>query len=279
MSNELQTLNTNKNTLDSREVAEMMGKKHGDLLKDIQGSGKNLGIIPTLLKGNFPISNYFIESSYKDGSGKTNKCYLVTKMGCEMLGNKLQGEKGILFTAKYVERFNQMEEQIKNNKPQISEKDKLLLNLFSDDPMVVSASHKKLVALEVEEATTPLLETIEKQAPKVDKFEQFLETDGTYTFTSVAKIISTKVSEDGLNLPSISVQKLTKLLRDNDILSKNKQGGSYTNAPRAGYEEYFNVTPVTHNQYGGELSTPKIQTKVKPCGIEFIYDLYKKNIA
>ena len=29
------------------------------------------------------------------------KCYLVTKMGCELLGNKQQGEKGILFSAKY----------------------------------------------------------------------------------------------------------------------------------------------------------------------------------
>ena len=30
-----------------------------------------------------------------------------------MLGNKLQGEKGILFTAKYVQRFNQLEDTIK----------------------------------------------------------------------------------------------------------------------------------------------------------------------
>lgn len=45
------------------------------------------------------------------------------------------------------------------------------------------------------------------------------------------------------------------------------------------YEEYFNVTPVTHNQHGEEFTNPKLQTRVKPCGIEFIYDLYKKNIA
>lgn len=112
---ELQVLNNSK-TLDSREVAEMLGKSHGDLLKDIQGSGKNLGIIPTLTKGNFHVVNYFIESSYKDAKGETRKCYLVTKMGCEMLGNKLQGEKGILFTAKYVKRFNQMEQAIQSPK-------------------------------------------------------------------------------------------------------------------------------------------------------------------
>ena len=124
-----------------------------------------------------------------------------------------------------------------------------------------------------------LLKTNKELKPKAEKFEQFLETDGTYTFTSVSKIISTKASEDGLDLPPISVQKLTKLLRDNNILSKNKQGKSYSNTPRKGYVEYFNVTPVTHNQHGEEFTNPKLQTRVKPCGIDFIYELVKNNIA
>lgn len=100
-------------TIDSREVAELMNKRHSEILEYINGSNKVVGVIPTLLNGGICLANYFIESSYKDGSGKTNKCYLVTKMGCELLGNKQQGEKGILFTAKYVERFNQMEQAIK----------------------------------------------------------------------------------------------------------------------------------------------------------------------
>ena len=99
--------------IDSREVAEMMGKTHSALLKDLQGSkdGKSIGIIPTLEKSNFDLSNYFIESSYKAGT-KEYKCFLCTKLGCEMLGNKQQGEKGILFTAKYVERFNEYEKRL-----------------------------------------------------------------------------------------------------------------------------------------------------------------------
>jgi len=100
--------------VDSREVAEMLGKSHSTLMKDIQGSGKNLGILPILTKGNFPLVNYFVENTYIDAKGETRKCYLITKMGCEVLGNKQQGAKGILFTAKYVERFNAMEESLKN---------------------------------------------------------------------------------------------------------------------------------------------------------------------
>ena len=117
MENENLTITTNEGkeifVIDSREVAEMMGKTHSALLKDLQGSkdGKSIGIIPTLEKSNFDLSNYFIESSYKAGT-KEYKCFLCTKLGCEMLGNKQQGEKGILFTAKYVERFNEYEKRL-----------------------------------------------------------------------------------------------------------------------------------------------------------------------
>ena len=106
--------------IDSREVAEMMGKEHKEILQYIEGrkdkNGKVLvaGIKPTLESEGLHYQDYFIESSYKAGT-REYKCYLVTKMGCEMLGNKQQGEKGILFTAKYVERFNKMETVIKEN--------------------------------------------------------------------------------------------------------------------------------------------------------------------
>lgn len=101
--------------IDSREVAEMLGKEHKHILQYIEGNKDVIGIIPTLESQDLDYQNYFIPSSYKTaGNNKTYKCYLVTKMGCEVLGNKQQGKKGILFTAKYVERFNKMEEALKH---------------------------------------------------------------------------------------------------------------------------------------------------------------------
>ena len=114
-------------TIDSREVAEMLGKEHSYLLEMIQGREGKLGIIPVLENANLAVSNYFIESTYKDAKGEIRKCYLCTKLGCEILGNKQQGEKGILFTAEYVKRFNEMEKKLEEiskpkayivNKPQ-----------------------------------------------------------------------------------------------------------------------------------------------------------------
>lgn len=110
--NELQVLN-HEQTINSREVAEMMEKEHWEVLRMIEGNKDVVGIIPVLIDHSFVVNEYFIESEYKASNGKSNKCYECTKMGCEMLANKLTGEKGILFTAKYVKRFNDMEQHIK----------------------------------------------------------------------------------------------------------------------------------------------------------------------
>lgn len=60
------------------------------------------------------VVDYFIKSSYVDAKGEDRPCYLVTKLGCDFLANKFTGEKGILFTAKYVKRFDEMERTIQN---------------------------------------------------------------------------------------------------------------------------------------------------------------------
>lgn len=112
---------TTTNAIDSREIAEMLEMKHYQILEKLEGTKTVKGIIPTLTDHNFVVSDYFQESSYKDASGKENKCYLFTKMGCEFIANKFTGEKGILFSARYVKRFNQMEETIQNTRPNLFE--------------------------------------------------------------------------------------------------------------------------------------------------------------
>ena len=56
--------------IDSREVAEMLGKEHSYVLEMIQGRKGKLGIIPVLTNANLAVVNYFIESSYKDSKGE-----------------------------------------------------------------------------------------------------------------------------------------------------------------------------------------------------------------
>lgn len=89
MRNNMIELATRAHTLDSREVAKMVGKKHAHLCRDIAGYTK------ALTESNFGFSDFFIEASYKDASGKSNKRYDITKQGCEMVANKLTGKKGM----------------------------------------------------------------------------------------------------------------------------------------------------------------------------------------
>ena len=115
----------NSHYIDSREVAELIGKRHDHLLRDI---GKYREIIG---RGGLPKvgeSDFFIESSYHNAQNKVMPCYLLTKAGCEMVANKLTGEKGVLFTAAYVAMFNMMETHLRTE----WEKSQALLPTLSD---------------------------------------------------------------------------------------------------------------------------------------------------
>ena len=118
-----------------------------------------------------------------------------------------------------------------------------------------------------------LMKNNKKLQVKADKWDRFLETDGTYTFTETCKLISTMAKEESSDI-KISATKLTEFLREKGILSKNKNGKKYTNVPNKDYEDKFNVSSVKTN---GGFNT--IQTKVKSTGVEFIYDLLKQQTA
>ena len=99
-------------TIPSYEVAEMMDKQHKEVLKMIHGTSDRRGIIEVLGEVQMDPADYFIESTYIDSQGKERLCYECTKMGCDMLANKMTGDKGIIFTAKYVKAFNDMQKAI-----------------------------------------------------------------------------------------------------------------------------------------------------------------------
>lgn len=106
-------MNQLEQTITTVEIAEMMEISHKEILRKIEGANDRKGYFPILTENHLVPSDYFILSSYKDGSGKENKCYEVTKLGCDFLANKFTGEKGIIFTAKYVKRFHDMKDTIK----------------------------------------------------------------------------------------------------------------------------------------------------------------------
>ena len=107
--------------IDSREVAEMVEKSHKELLRDIRRYTKQLMdaqeefVVDKEKNGLRKIapSEFWLDSTFFNSQNKAQPCYLVTKKGCEFIAHKMTGTKGTAFTARYIERFHEMEEALK----------------------------------------------------------------------------------------------------------------------------------------------------------------------
>lgn len=111
-------------TITSVEVAEMVEKTHANLLKDIRRYCKQLGEV------NIDFSDFFKESTYCTEQKKELPCYDVTKKGCEFIAHKLTGVKGTAFTARYINRFHDMEETIKQSQAALPKNDDLFADCY-----------------------------------------------------------------------------------------------------------------------------------------------------
>ena len=115
MSNTLVPQNNNTGVdvkrISSREVAEMMEVSHKNLLQKVDNINK-------VLAAEFSATKYWIESTFEN-RGKQYRELLISKEGCEFLAHKSTGEKGILFTHRYMERFKEMEQIIEQGSQQV----------------------------------------------------------------------------------------------------------------------------------------------------------------
>lgn len=163
--------------IDSREVARMMGISHSNILKYIEGDESSgvISIAKVIAKVGTAIGDYFIPSTYL-ANNRECRCYLVTKQGCELLGNKQQGEKGILFSLAYVEKFNAMEKELRQSKELV--KDSYMI----DDPIKRAERW-----IEEQKEKQLLADKLEEQAPKVELADERLSMNGCISITDANK--------------------------------------------------------------------------------------------
>jgi len=86
-------------------VSELVGKRNHHLLRSIDGYVE-ISSESGVLK--IEVSDFFITSSYFSEQNKELPCYLLTRKGCDLVANKITGKKGVLFTATYVTKFEEM---------------------------------------------------------------------------------------------------------------------------------------------------------------------------
>lgn len=199
-------------TLDSREVAKMIGKRHRDLMRDIRRYISDMDEGAKLRSPKF-----FIESNYESSQGKLLPCYLLTKMGCEFVANKMTGKKGTLFTAQYVSLFNEYQASLK--KPD---------SYTIDDPV-------KRAERWIEER-----KAYEALVPKGQYFDSQMRNPGTMTVTEIAKDYG------------MTATKLNRLLHEFGVQFKQgKHWVLYHKYDGKGYTQYeafaYNDNKGVHN--------------------------------
>ena len=156
------TIFTNENTISSREVAEMMGVRHCDLLEKIDSISKDLATENSVAK-------YWIEGTFEN-RGKHYREYQVKKRGCEFLAHKTTGRKGNLFTDKYMDRFEEMEKKLQKQLPGTY--------IEALEQLLASEKEKARVQLELKD--------------EQHKNEMLMHFNKLYTTTEIAKELGIK---------------------------------------------------------------------------------------
>lgn len=227
---------TNTQTITSMEVAEMIGKRHDNLLSDIREYLKEFSLL------NFKERDYFNESTYKN-RGRDYPCYEITKKGCEFIAHKLTGIKGTEFTVKYIDRFHDMEDYIK-----------------SDDGKSLSISLKEQVQsleavaemLHMNDASKLLmLENFYKEYDIPTGFLPKYEHNGSRDMKAPSHLLA----ENGCD---ISPQKFNCLLIKNGYLEEAER-----NSSKGGKKKFKKLTEKGL-EYGENAVSPHNQREVQP---------------
>ena len=240
MSNELRT-STKENTISSREVAEMIGERHDSLLRKIDRINENLQ------NANLCSDKYWIAGTYTAGTGKQYREYQVTKKGCELIAHKTEGQKGVEFTVRYMDRFEEMEKMLQKQLPSTY--------IEALEQLLASEKEKERLALE----NKAQLQIIGELQPKADYTDEILKSNSSMNVSQIAKDYA------------MSAKKLNSILHDLGVQYKsNGQWLLYSNFHDKGYTKSETGTYDNGNQ-------TYVHTKWTQKGRLFLYELLKKN--
>lgn len=178
--NNIITTNTNE-TIPSTEVAQMVNKEHSKLIRDIRRYINQLG------EAKIGFTGFFQETTYISEQNKELVCFNVTRKGCEFIANKLTGQKGTEFTARYVNKFHELEE---GN----------ITNSFISALNSISES-MQIMRNEVNDRLTKLEESTQKKKLPEKKYSRWK----TNTFNKLCKLQEyvNDNSDEQLTLPNI----------------------------------------------------------------------------
>ncbi len=226
-----------KQTMSSREIAELTGKRHDHVLRDIETLNDSYEKL-TLPKVGV--------SSYKDSTGRTLKCYELTKMQTFDLMTGYSVELRI----KVNRRWEELE---KNN----------VLDFKDPNTVLMLAQNWKKAEDERQrlQLTTELQQKeLSEAAPKVEYFNEVLQSDS---------LIPTNIIAKELGMSAVSLNKLLKQLNviyrsgDTWVLYHKYQNKGYAGTKTVTFQDSLGNKQTAVHTYWTEVGREFIHRTVK----------------
>lgn len=229
--------NSNSPKMSSREIAELTGKRHDNVMRDIRN------MEPAWEKVN---ALRFELVEYIDGKGEKRPEYQLTKREVLYVATKWNDE----IRARLIVRWEELEnKQLQKSLPGTFAE---ALRAYADE---VERNEKLKGEIEVKNIL------IAEYEPKVTYYDQILASTDTITVTQIAKDYG------------MTAQELNKLLHENKI--QFKQSGQwilYKEYAKLGYTK-SHTTPIT---YKDGRKGDQLHTRWTQKGRLFLYELLKQ---
>jgi len=224
----------------SRVVAEQIGKRHGDVINQIRR---------ILTDDN--VRSLIIDNEYRDKKGELRTEYLLTKDGFTLYMFNIQGHQE--FKMNYINKFNEMEDHIKNQtlKLPTTYKEALL-------ELVAKEEENEKLRLETEISR----QRISEMKPKASYYDNILQNKSLVTIGQIAKDYG------------MSAQALNKLLHDLKV--QYKQSGQWLLYSKH-HSKGLTHSDTTEIEHKDGSTSVRMHTKWTQNGRLFLYELLKQN--
>ena len=178
-----------KSTMSSLEIAELTGKQHAHVMRDIRN----------LLEQGVSQSNFGL-AEFQDNQGKPRPCYNLTKKGCLILASGYNAK----LREKIIDRWEELETEKRNCGYQVP-------NSFSEALLLAAKQQEQIEQqqkqIEQKQATIEAQTSeLKKQAPKVAYVDNVLQSVNTYNTNLIAKELGMSAETLNKKLQEIGVQ-------------------------------------------------------------------------
>lgn len=258
--------NISKETMTSLEIAEITGKLHSHIMRDIR----------TLLDQGVNESNFGLVN-YKDKKGELRPCYELTKKGCLILASGYDA----LLREKIINRWEELETEKRNGGFEIPQTLGAALMLAAKQQMEIEEMQRNIEARKAEEQRL-LIENAQKDETINEQGEQIIKLSSDIVkmqpkvdycdkiLSSTSLVTTTQIAQDyGMSAVSLN-KKLAELRIQRKV---NKQWILYAPYLSMGYVD---SVPVDINKSDGSVKVV-MHTEWTQKGRLFLYEKLKAN--